>query len=291
MVKYIHAVMRKASLSCWFLLLTLVLFSFIGIQEGTLFYEEAGEGETIIFVHGGQEDYSVFTPQIETLKKDFRVITYSRRFNFPNKNQYQKGRPFNPITEANDLEKLIKDLGIDNFHLVGHSYGGLIAIAYANNNLDKLKSLTVSEPPVLSIEGCEESLKSANEGLIKKVGDAFITNDSTLIMKAIFEFFVGKDIQNELPPQVITSLKANLTEMEALVNSENPFPDLNTQFNVPTLIFTSEYTMPILKCTNEMLIKNTPNAKHVKILGASHDMWMTHPEVMSLKLKEFILKE
>ncbi len=109
-------------------------------------------------------------------------------------------------------------------------------------------------------------------------------------MKSIFNFFVGKDIQNELPPEVITALKANLTEMKALVRSKNPFPNLKTEFNIPTMIFTSEHTMPFLKCPNEMLVKNMPNAKQVHMPDASHDMWMTHPEVMSDHLKDFILK-
>lgn len=279
--------MRKARLVYLFIVFILTLFCFYGCQNKKLFFEEAGEGETIVFIHGSQEDYSVFLPQLEYLKHDFRVITYSRRYNYPNKNNFKKGTPFNPLTEAKDLEVLIKDVGIGKFHIVGHSYGGLIALAYAKNNEDKLKSIVVSEPPMLNLKGCEKSLEMTNEGLIKKVRGAFKTKDSTLIMKSIFEFFVGKDIQNDLPLAVLTALKANLTEMEALVYSESPFPNLNTTFDIPMMIFTSEYTMPFLRCTNETLINNTPNASHILISNASHDMWMSHPEVMSNHLKEF----
>ncbi len=270
-------------------LVALMIFGFGYIQENGLFFKETGEGETIIFVHGSQEDYRVFLPQLELLGKEFHVITYSRHYNYPNKKIYRKGTSFSPITEAEDLEKLRQQLGVEKFNVVGHSYGGLVALAYANKYQDRLASITVSEPPILSIAGCDESLMATKKGLIEKLRTSFGTKDTTLVMKAIFEFFVGEDIQNQIPPQALQALKLNLPEMEALANSDNPFPNLNTVFDLPIMIITSEKVMPVLTCTNKTLISTTPNAKHVKIPDASHDMWMTHPEVMSSHLKKFVL--
>ncbi len=166
--------MRKLWLVCLIILPLTISFSFIDIQDERLFFKEAGEGETIIFIHGSQEDYRAFMPQLDLLKNDFRVITYSRRYNYPNTNEYKEGTPFDPITEADDLEILTKNIGVDKFHLVGHSYGGLVAIAYANRYKERLKSLIVSEPPILRTKGCEESLIIAKEGLIEKVGPPLI---------------------------------------------------------------------------------------------------------------------
>ena len=282
----------RRSISLYFIALaSLIFIGFTSNQESSLFFKEMGEGETILFIHGSQEDYRVFMPQLGALRNDFRAITYSRRYNYPNNRLYEAGTPFDPMTEAEDLEKLRKEIDIDNFHIVGHSYGGLIALSYANKYQNRVKSITLSEPPLLKIEGCNESLKTTEEKLLNKLRDAFKTKDSTLVMKVIFEFFVGEDIQDQVPPEVLAILKGNLAEMEALANSENPFPKLKSTMGVPTMIITSEFTMPVLKCTNETLINLNPNAKHVEILGASHDMWMTHPEVMSGHLKEFILNE
>jgi len=271
--------------------LGLLLFAISGCnktEENQLYYKEAGTGETILFIHGGQEDYRVFLPQIDALKDNYRVITYSRRYNYPNSNNYQKGDAYNPFTEAEDLEFLIIDLNINSIHLVGHSYGGLIAMAYTDKNPDRVKSLTLSEPPLLRLPGCESWYQSAQEGLIENVANAFKTNDTTLVMKALFEFFVGADIQDQVPPEILQSLKANLPEMEALVNSDDPFPYLNTNLKPPVMILTSGNTMPMLNCTNEVLVKKIPQAKHVHIPDATHDMWMTHPILLSQYVKDFI---
>ena len=283
--------MKKSWLIYLCIIPLLFLSCFKNSQDKSLFFKEAGEGEAIIFIHGSQEDYRAFMPQLDLLKENFRVITYSRRYNYPNNNEYKKGTPFNPMTEAEDLEKLRNKIGLKKFHIVGHSYGGLIAMAYANKYQDKLNSIVVSEPPVLNIQGCEESLKAAEEGLIKKLNIAFELNDSILVMKSIFEFFVGQDIQDQIPPEALNALKANLTEMKAMAGSENPFPGIPTSFEIPTMIVTSKHTIPILKCTNEALVNNMPNAKHVHISGASHDMWMSHPEIMASHLKKFISKK
>ncbi len=280
--------MKRLNRVYFFVLAILIFFGFSSIQESGLFFKEAGEGETILFVHGSQEDYRVFLPQIEVLNKDFHVVTYSRRYNYPNEQSYKEGTLFSPFTEAEDLEKLRQKIGIEKFNVVGHSFGGLVALAYANKYPDRLESITISEPPVLSIEGCDESLTATKKGLIEKLKTSFLTKDTTVVMKAIFEFFVGEDIQNQIPPEALQALKSNLPEMEALSNSENPFPNINTSFDFPTMIITAEYIMPVLMCTNEALINTTPDAKHVRISGASHDMWMTHPEALSSHLKEFI---
>ena len=283
--------MKRLNPVYFYLFPILIFFGFASVQESNLYFQETGDGETIIFVHGGQEDYRVFMPQLELLGKEFHVITYSRRYNYPNELPYKNGTPFNPMTEAEDLEKLRLQLGIEKFNVVGHSYGGMIALAYANKYHDRLESITLSEPPVLRIEGCEESLTATEKGLIEKLKNSFKTKDTTLVMKAIFEFFVGEDIQDQVPLEVLNALKSNLAEMEALAYSENPFPNLNTLFDFPTLIVTSEHVMPVLLCTNESLIRTTPNASHVKIPGASHDMWMTHPEILASHLKDFVLSK
>ena len=268
--------------------LLLVIFGCTFTNKNQLFYEQAGTGETILFIHGAQEDYRVFMPQLDLLKEDYNVISYSRRYNYPKASKYQEGIPYSPETEAEDLETLINLLKVKSVHIVGHSYGALVAMEYTHKNPDKVQSLTLSEPPLLRLSGCEQWYQAAQKGLIENVGIAFKTNDTTQVMKAIFEFFVGVDIQDQVPPEVLQSFKANLSEMKALVNSDDPFPDLSTDFQSPVMLITTANTMPMLKCTNEALVKKMPNAKRIHLQDASHEMWMTHPEILSNHLKDFI---
>ncbi|MGB5370151.1 MAG: alpha/beta hydrolase [Flavobacteriaceae bacterium] len=265
------------------------------VPNGSISYLLSGEGETIVFIHGGQEDYRVFLPQIELLSDKFQVVTYSRRYNFPNDNEIQP--EYNVKTEAQDLKILIAMLG-KPVHLVGHSYGGLIALEFAVGNPKMIKSLTLSEPALVSwlndIEGCESWYNSVQETLIGETREAFSTQDTTLIMKKLFEFFAGADIQDQVPAEVLEMLKANLREMEALVNSPSGFksssPGEVKSLDMPVMILTSERTMPMLTCTNAKLIEVRPQATHHHLLDAGHEMWMTNPKELSEFLSDFIIK-
>lgn len=263
------------------------------VPNGSINYFSAGQGEAVVFIHGGQEDYRVFMPQVELLSNEFQVVTYSRRYNFPNNNEI-KGE-YNVKTEADDLKILIS-LFDKPVHLVGHSYGGSIALELAVSNPEMLKSLTLSEPALVNwlndIPNCETWHETVQEQLINQTKDAFITKDTTLIMKELFEFFAGADIQNQIPPEVLSMLKSNLREMEALVNSpsgfDSPLPADLKALDMPVMILTSEKTMPMLTCTNSKLIEIKPRATHHHLLGAGHEMWMTNPKELSVYISNFI---
>lgn len=253
-----------------------------------LHYVEAGSGETVIFVHGAQEDYRLFMPQVEALKNNYHAVTYSRRYNYPNSYHWGEEATFNVYTEADDLESLIDDLDTNSVHLAGHSYGGLIAMEFAGQQPTKVKSLILSEPPVIRLPECDMWHDHAMEELINKGKTAYATGDSTDVMTVLFEFFVGADIQYQIPTQVLDRLFANLTEMIVLFHSDDPFPSVNTDFDMPVMLITAGNTMPMLECTNEALLARIPEAIHIHVPDATHDMWSTHSGQLSQILHDFL---
>jgi pimeloyl-ACP methyl ester carboxylesterase len=54
-------------------------------------------------------------------------------------------------SEAADLLRIPADMGLDSFHLAGHSYGGLIALEMAAREPKRIRSLHVIEPPLLAL--------------------------------------------------------------------------------------------------------------------------------------------
>ena len=55
----------------------------IRVRGVELHYIEQGQGEPLILLHGGQGDYRSWEPQMKVLSPQFRVISYSRRYNYP----------------------------------------------------------------------------------------------------------------------------------------------------------------------------------------------------------------
>jgi pimeloyl-ACP methyl ester carboxylesterase len=52
--------------------------------------------------------------------ENYRAMTYSCRYNYPNKNKLQPN--YSPLVAADDLAGLIKKLDLGKVHVVGHSY-------------------------------------------------------------------------------------------------------------------------------------------------------------------------
>src|SRR5438874_12427311 len=77
----------------------------------TLHYVSVGRGQPIVMVHGGLEDYRAWAAQLSALAVDhYRAIAYSRRYNFPNRNQTCAASSYSAQMDADDLAMLIEEL-------------------------------------------------------------------------------------------------------------------------------------------------------------------------------------
>ena len=112
-----------------------------------LHYIEQGQGEPLILLHGGQGDYRAWQPQMQGLAPRYRVISYSRRYHYPNDNPLTASNHSARI-DAADLAGLIAELKLGPVHLVGTSFGALTALTLAAERPDLVRSLVLAEPPI-----------------------------------------------------------------------------------------------------------------------------------------------
>ncbi len=95
----------------------------------TLAYEEAGRGEPpLVFVHGWTCDHTYFAPQIEHFRRDHRTIAVDLR------GHGESDKPEQPYTMegfADDIAWLCGQLGVTKPVVIGHSLGGVVALALA----------------------------------------------------------------------------------------------------------------------------------------------------------------
>jgi pimeloyl-ACP methyl ester carboxylesterase len=116
----------------------------------SLHYVELGSGAPVVLIHGSLADYSYseLSDQISLLADRHRVIAYSRRYNYPNRNPAAEHH--SPMVEAADLNEFLNRLGPGPVHLVGHSYGAYTALVFAMDNPERVRSLVLAEPPIIS---------------------------------------------------------------------------------------------------------------------------------------------
>ncbi len=258
-------------------------------------YTDNGSGEPVVFVHGGLEDYRTWDAQIDTFSKSYRIITYSRRFNFPNQNK-KEVKTFSAITEAEDLAAFIIQLKTGPVHLVGHSFGGLISLFLIKKHPELVRSLTLSEPALIGwlpdIPGGKVFYEDFSTQLWKPVKQAFERRDTTAVLKQTLIYFTGADVLDKLPPEVKTQFIVNLPEWQAIAFSPQAFPDFKKQYlkdiNVPVLLLSGGQTLPMLQLTNRELKSELYSAQQFHLIEGTHDYWITHPQQMGQAILKFL---
>jgi len=90
---------------------------------GKMYYEEVGEGEPIIFLHGHTLDRRMWEKQVELLKDSFHIINPDLR-GYGKSSDPEEGYSF---THMDDVLALMDSLHIEKAHVVGLSMGAYVA--------------------------------------------------------------------------------------------------------------------------------------------------------------------
>lgn len=121
------------------------------VLNGTsLACRESGQGEPMVLVHANLSDLRSWDPIEPLLARHCRVVNYSRRFAHPNAPIEAGGDDALPV-HAEDLVAVIERLALGKVHLVGNSAGAFVCLLVARARPDLVQSLTLEEPPVVSM--------------------------------------------------------------------------------------------------------------------------------------------
>lgn len=111
------------------------------LPAGNMHYIDEGQGEVILFVHGTPTWSFLYREQIKHLSKTYRCIAVDHLgFGLSDKPIDFVGTP---EAHAKNLETFIDQLGLKNFTLVVHDFGGPIGLPYAIQHPENIERLVV----------------------------------------------------------------------------------------------------------------------------------------------------
>jgi pimeloyl-ACP methyl ester carboxylesterase len=147
------------------------------IDDFVLEYEVSGTGEPVIMIHGAFLT-DAFQPMIEEPSlRAYRLITYHRRGYVGSS---PSARPLSMAEQADDCHALLRHLEIERAHIVGHSFGGAVALQFAVDFPGVARSLALLEPALMLAasaqsyrDSLEQSIGRYREGDTSTVVDGF----------------------------------------------------------------------------------------------------------------------
>jgi 3-oxoadipate enol-lactonase len=108
-----------------------------------LYYEEAGQGVPILFIHEFASDHRGWEPQMREFGKRYRCITYSARGYTPS-DVPSDANAYTYKHVMRDAVAVLDHLQIDRAHLIGLSMGGYTSLQVALNHPDRVRSMVLA---------------------------------------------------------------------------------------------------------------------------------------------------
>lgn len=264
---------------------------------------ELGEGVPVVFVDDMPGDGSSWGMQLGDFSgAGFRAIEYGRR--------YHEIEGHLPVTarlaerQVRELSCLFGELNLSKVHLVAHGYGGQVALLFAMQHPDRVRTLTLCEPTLYAwlsenarqpSETRQTLRQTLTAEMIQPVRDALLAGDDDVAIQRYLDFTFLDGASNQwLSPEIRQRYRSNAAEFKAVMLSEEPYSTIDMEslrrLSVPTLLLSSEYATPINAFICEELDRLLPAEAHQRVVinGAGHWMWQDQPEACRAEVIQFI---
>src|SRR5262245_35648300 len=253
-------------------------------KGGDRFYREAGAGEPIVLLHCSSGSSGAWLPVMEDLSRDYRglapdLLGYGRSAQWP------RDAALPPEAELGVVQALL-DVAARPVHLVGHSYGGTVAINAARRFPKHVASLTLIEPVAFHLlrradesDGWRE-VKALAERHLALVGE----RQDAAAADAFIAYWLGPKAWQQMPDAardsaVRTAVKV-AAEWRLMFAAEDDLEAI-AGIGAPTLLIHGGRTRRPARRVVEVLCQALPHAHQHEIADAGHMSPQTHPAVVA----------
>ncbi len=258
-------------------------------KRGYIEYDESGEGPTIVLVPGSCSTGAAWRPIVSQWQNRFRCVTTSL-LGYGRTAERRTPLDSDICHEAECLESVIRRAACP-VHLVGHSFGGLTALAVALRNKVPLLSLAILEAPapeILRQMGEYQQYRTFRE-MTDVYFRMFQAGDAAAIERMI-DFYGGAGTFAGWPERVrkyaVETTAVNILDW-ASAYGFHLTPASLANIEVPTLVLWGEASHPAVQRANQLLAR-CAKASVVRIAGAAHFMISTHAEEVAHELAHHV---
>lgn len=248
--------------------------STVRVRDTTLYYEQAGRGPALLFIHGMCGDAEVWRGQVARLAHRFTCITYDRRGHTRSPAGVE---PESVPTHSADAAALIEALELSRPVVVGSSGGARIAADLVRTRPDVVGGAVLSEPPLFSL--LPAAGRELGAFLAAAVGNTVEKGQARAAVDAFFDA-VCPGLWSQLDETTRDRYRANGQRMlEEL--SAPPYPlsaDDLAVADTPCLVVRGTASHPALQQIAAELARVLPNARLTQIDGAGHVTYAERPD-------------
>ena len=242
-------------------------------------YDDVGEGEALVFLHGIGSDRTRWQCVVDRLADGYRCVSVDLPGHGDSPAEGCDG-----LSAAAAVDGLLVALDIDHPVFVGHSLGGVVSLIAGA--LYGPRSVVAVDPVPLHLPHLTERLAPLRDRLL---GDDF---DAAF---AEFEATLGPDLVPEPRrsaildgfhprPEVVRSYWSGLLDPEAVDATQSSFADALAAVVVPTLVVLAEPPTP----EDAALLAGMPTTTVEVFDGMGHYLHLVNPERFATRLRRWV---
>lgn len=249
-----------------------------------LTYERRGGGERIVLVHASPF-VSWYGPLIDRLT-DFSTLRYRRRLVASGDGTF---RPLTVAEDAATCARLMDHVGWRTAHIVGHSYGALVALQLALDAPGRVRSVALLEPAARGISSSEQVTAA-----LTPVVAAYRSGDKAAAVDGFLRHVCGEDYRTTLDRAVPEAFGEALDEADLFFQAEMPAvqgwsfgPADAARVTQPVLNVLGARSVPRFVEGSELLRSWFPQAERLSVPDAGHMLMLQNAAGLAEGLRDF----
>lgn len=263
------------------------------VRDGELIIDfvEAGEGQPVILVHSSVSGNRQWYSLVNDLKDRYHVLAINL-FGYGRTTPWQADSPQTLADQARLVLALQEMVGVP-VHLVGHSFGGSVALKAASQLGARISGLVLLNPNpfyLLAQRGRWEAYAEARavRDHVKRYG---AIGDWRQVAELFAAYWVGEGAWEAMPPKrqeaFIESLPPNYHEWDAVMNETTPIDEWKKIF-APTLVVYAAQDPRSIREIVDLFRSACPHWFFKEIASGRHMAPLTHPEMVNPLIVEFL---
>jgi pimeloyl-ACP methyl ester carboxylesterase len=267
----------------------------LNVNGDDLAYVEEGQGDTVVFVHGGAGDWRTWEGLRPFIAQKHHYVALSRRYHYPNK-WSDDGKSYSVSQHAKDVAAFIRALNVGKVHLVGGSYGGRVAGYVALENPELLRSVVMSEPALLPPTTAAGKAAMADfQKDIARATAAAKSGDAKQAAAFFFNAVLGDPAAFEAAPAMRQERWLdNANSLAPMFGGAAPRPISCEEFGafkIPVLVMRGENTLEAFAQGNDALIGCLPKGTSTAVVpNAPHVWYPVNAQAGAAAILEFVAK-
>lgn len=257
----------------------------IQIDDVQLWYDSAGSGSPIIFVHGYPFNRSLWSDQVAALTDRYQVITVDLR-GFGDSSSSES--PATMSRMAQDIAKLMDKLGISEATLAGLSMGGYVLLAFYKQFASRVNALVLADTRASA--DTDEGRKVRAQQAETILAEGIAGTADAMLQKLLTPETVAKraDIVKRVRDMMLKTKPEGAAAALMGMASREDQTGMLPQIKCPTLILVGR-TDPITPVADsDLMHQKINNSKLIVIENAAHVSNIEQVEIFNSELEKFL---